>query len=354
MLPPNGVVGKNENGQFQEDLSNVVMCPDCREVPPNLVEEHSSGDIVCGSCGLVVGARIIDMRSEWRTFANDDQGGDDPSRVGGPQDEFVDIEQLSTTVAFSESRAHKALSRTQNNANQDKGQKSLLNGYKAIVAFCEQNNMGGNVINAAKHIYKLVDKHKFLKGKSQELVVAGCIFIACRQNGVGRTFQEIYNITNMEKKDVGRVYKQLSSFLKRISEHEAKGSAGLDTVTHYENTTTGAETLCKRFVSQLAFKGNSARIANISVGLAQQANDVPSLAGRSPLSVAAACIYMACHLVGEPRPSAPIARIAGVSDGTVKTAYKLLYAAHDQLIRKEWIADGAQLENLPHVQSTDK
>ena len=349
MLPPNG----GDTGEFQEDLSNVLKCPDCQEVPPNLIEEFSSGDVVCQSCGLVVGARIIDTRSEWRTFANDDQNGDDPSRVGGVQDEFVDNEQLSTSVAFSESRNHKNLARTQNNTV-EKGQKSLMSGYRAIAQMVETNNMGSNVMNAAKHIYKLVDKHKFLKGKQTELVVAGCIFIACRQNGVGRTFQEIYNITKVEKKEVGRVYKQLSSFLKKIHEQEERATTGLDTVTHYESTTTGADTLVKRFVSQLAFRTNSIKISNIATALAQQANDIPSLAGRSPLSVAAACIYMACHLVGEPRPSNPIAKTAGVSDGTVKTAYKLLYGHHQELIKKEWLDEGMKIESLPHVQATEK
>lgn len=35
-------------------------------MPPNLVEEFSSGDTVCGSCGRVLGERAIDTRSEWR------------------------------------------------------------------------------------------------------------------------------------------------------------------------------------------------------------------------------------------------------------------------------------------------
>ena len=107
-------------------------------------------------------------------------------------------------------------------------------------------------------------------------------------------------------------------------------------------------------MSQLAFRTNSVKISNIATVLAQQANDVPTLAGRSPLSVAAACIYMACHLVGEPRASGPIAKTTGVSDGTVKTAYKLLYASRDQLIKKEWLDEGAKIENLPHVQGTEK
>lgn len=347
MLPPMG--GDANGGSFHEDLNNVLACPDCKEYPPNLIEEFSSGDMVCQSCGVVVGTRIIDTRSEWRTFANDDQGGDDPSRVGGPQDEFVEGQHLATTVAFSESKAHKALSRTQNNANADKAQKGLMQAYKEIVALCETIHMGANVSNAAKHIFKLVDKHKFMKGKPQEAVIAGCIFIACRQNNVPRTFREIFNLTSVSKKEVGRVFKQLQNFLQKIQDNEGESGTGLNTVTNYENTSVGAEDLCGRYVSQLGFK-NQQKISKISRDLAEQATDISALAGRSPLSVAAACIYMACHLMGEPRSSAPIAKQTGVSDGTVKTAYKFLFAARDQLIKKEWLQEGGKMENIPQVQ----
>ncbi|CAM1506842.1 Fc.00g064830.m01.CDS01 [Cosmosporella sp. VM-42] len=347
MIPPNS--GDATAGSFQEDLNNVLCCPDCREIPPNLIEEFSSGDMVCSSCGVVVGSRIIDNRSEWRTFANDDQGGDDPSRVGGPQDEFIEGQQLATSVAFSESKAHKALSRTQNNTNQDRSQKGLMAAYKEIVTLCEAINMGQNVSNAAKHIFKLADKHKFMKGKPQDAVIAGCIFIACRQNNVPRTFREIFNLTNVTKKDVGRVFKQLQSFLQKLQDTEGEGATGLNTVTSYENTSVGAEDLCGRYISQLGFR-NQQKISKYSRDLAEQASDISALAGRSPLSVAAACIYMACHLVGEPRSSLPIAKQAGVSDGTVKTAYKHLFAAREKLVRKEWLADGAKMENIPQVQ----
>lgn len=37
-----------QNQDWQEDLNVLFMCPDCREMPPNLVEEFSSGDTVCG------------------------------------------------------------------------------------------------------------------------------------------------------------------------------------------------------------------------------------------------------------------------------------------------------------------
>ena len=52
--------------QFGPDLAIRLICPDCRDPNPKLSEEFSSGDLVCQSCGLVLGDRIVDTRSEWR------------------------------------------------------------------------------------------------------------------------------------------------------------------------------------------------------------------------------------------------------------------------------------------------
>lgn len=62
----------NMQQQPMPNLNVRVSCPDCKVIPPNIIEEFASGDLVCGDCGLVLGDRIIDTRSEWRTFANDD------------------------------------------------------------------------------------------------------------------------------------------------------------------------------------------------------------------------------------------------------------------------------------------
>jgi transcription initiation factor TFIIB len=51
---------------FGPDLAVRLICPECRDPNPNIVEEFSSGDLVCGTCGLVLGDRVVDTRSEWR------------------------------------------------------------------------------------------------------------------------------------------------------------------------------------------------------------------------------------------------------------------------------------------------
>jgi len=79
------------------------------------------------------------------------------------------------------------------------------------------------------------------------------------------------------------------------------------------------------------------RLENIAKDLAEQSSTVTELAGRSPLSLAAACIYMASHIFGQPRSAKEIASVASVSDGTIKTAYKFLYHARERLVKKEWL-----------------
>ncbi|TKW54905.1 Transcription initiation factor IIB [Colletotrichum tanaceti] len=349
MLGPNGAA-TDENGNpegFRDDLNMVVMCPDCKEYPPHLVEEFSSGDMVCGSCGLVVGERIIDTRSEWRTFANDDQGNDDPSRVGDAVNPLLNGSQLETTIAFGDGRDSKQLARLQNKSQNDKASKSLMQAYKEIGAFCDSINLGKNVSDAAKHIFKLTYDHNFMKGKPQEAVIAGCIFIACRQTGVGRTFREIFQVTHVSKKEIGRVFKQLESFLQKIKEENPRGAGSLSNLDGYKaSASTSAEDLCTRFCSNLNFR-NAQKIENVSRALARKTSSVSELAGRSPLSVAAACIYMASHLMKEVRTSKEIASVAGVSDGTIKTAYRFLYQARDRLIEKEWGADQKAIDGLP-------
>jgi len=347
----------------------TMICKDCKEFPPNLVEEFSSGDMVCGSCGLVLGDRIVDTRSEWRTFANDDQGNDDPSRVGDGANPLLNGSQLTTTIAFQDGNARsRDLMRAQNKSSNDKATKGLLAAYKEIGAHCDAVNIPKNVSDTAKHLFKLVDDAKAFKGKSQEAIIAGCIFIACRQCGVPRTFREIFALTKVSKKDIGRTFKLLEKFFANDSEDKAKAASNgkllaiatlilvqinnrsqglLPSTDAYQTTSsTNASELCVRYCSQLGLSRQA--FVKVSQGLAEKMSTVGDLAGRSPLSVAAACIYMASYLLGRPKTPKEISAVAGVSDGTIRTAYKYLYQERERLIEPEWIANGkGNMSNLP-------
>lgn len=74
---------------------NKVCCYSHPEAP--LIEDYRAGDMICSECGLVVGDRVIDVGSEWRTFSNE-KAGVDPSRVGGPENPLLSGGDLSTMI----------------------------------------------------------------------------------------------------------------------------------------------------------------------------------------------------------------------------------------------------------------
>lgn len=78
-----------------EALSNKIVCYAHPDAP--LIEDYRAGDMICSECGLVVGDRVIDVGSEWRTFSNE-KSGVDPSRVGGPENPLLSGGDLSTMI----------------------------------------------------------------------------------------------------------------------------------------------------------------------------------------------------------------------------------------------------------------
>ena len=114
---------------------------------------------------------------------------------------------------------------------------------------------------------------------------------------------------------------------------------------YQEKQATSAEELCGRYGSQLIM---SQVAINCSQDLAIKLKNMGNLAGRSPLSVAAACIYMASHLMGDPRTPKQIGSVASVSDGTIRTAYKHMIPQKEALIDSKWLGEGmGDLKNLP-------
>ncbi|KAI9678884.1 MAG: transcription initiation factor IIB [Trizodia sp. TS-e1964] len=335
---------------WEQNLNMHLICRDCKEVPPNIKEEFAAGDMVCGSCGLVLGDRIVDTRSEWRTFSNDDQGNDDPSRVGDGANPLLNGSQLQTSISFGDGGSGRSrdLHRAQNKSTHDKGTKALLTAYKEIGAYCDAINIPKIVSDTAKHLFKLVDDAKAFKGKSQDAIIAGCIFIACRQRKVPRTFREVFALTKVPKKEIGRVFKALEKFFyaqnkDKVDQVFQKGGTVYPETSYTTTISTSAEELCIRFCSHL---GLSAACTLVSQELAGKLTTLGALAGRSPLSAAAACIYMASYLMKQGKTAKEISQIAGVSDGTIRTSYKHLYAEREKLINPDWLKDGKGDMNL--------
>lgn len=294
------------------DLNVRLMCSDCRNPVPNIIEEYSQGDLVCGDCGMVLSDRIIDTRSEWRTFANDE--GVDPSRVGAAANPLLEGSQLDTSIARvgGSNGIARDLNKILNRTNNSKVDRARMQVYKDISSMGEAAGYPKSVVELAKQIYKKVDGNKSLAAKKTEVVIAACIFLACRQEGVPRTFKEISSLTHVPMADIGKCYKLIVRFL--------EGS---------HTATTSSVDLMSRFCSLLNLP---MEVQNASADLAQKASSVHALAGRSPVSIAAASIYFISHLCQTAKTAQEISEVSGVSPSTIKSAYKSLYKDKTSLV----------------------
>lgn len=326
-------------------MNITLTCPECKIYPPDLIERFSEGDIVCGSCGLVLSDRVVDTRSEWRTFSNDDQNGDDPSRVGDAGNPLLDTEDLSTMISYApeNTRVGRELNRAQSKSLVDRKDNALSAAYAKISQMCDGYQLPKIVQDGAKEVYKLVYDERRLRGKQQESIMAAAIFIGCRKASVARTFKEIWALTNVPKKEIGKVFKIMNKILHE--KNEANPNAYSLIQDNMQTTQTSAEDLIRRFCSHL---GLSTQVTNAAEYIARQCKEVGVLAGRSPITIAATVIYMAALVFGADLQPSKIAEKTGVSDGTIKTSYKVMYEERKRLIDPFWIESGkVKLENIP-------
>jgi len=269
-----------------------------------LIEDHRAGDMICSECGLVVGDRIVDVSSEWRTFANSDKEGVDMCRVGAVEDPTMGGSDLSTVIGRATGSAGfdengKPIYR--NKFAESSTEKTRRQANRELNEMAERLSVDRSIVNNAQHIYYKVHKNKLVKGRNNQAIIAACMYIACNNEAVPRTFKEICAVSNSSKKDIGRCFK--------IIKNEVE--------TNY-NSTTPAD-LITRFCSKLNLPKVVEKLADQII---QRASNIQEINGRSPISIAAAAIYMAAESSGIIRNYEDISGISGAAVTTIKSTLK--------------------------------
>lgn len=279
--------------------------------------------MICCECGLVVGDRCVDVGSEWRTFSND-KDSKDMSRVGAAEDPTVEGEMEGTTIGRATGSAgfgENGLPIYRNRQSESAADKAKRKANREIKEMAERLSADQSIISAAQHIFHTVHKDKLIKGRSNNAIIAACMFIACRQQSVPRTFKEISAVANTTTtiKDIGRCYKIIRKTL--VSSQAA--STGI--------SSSSSSDLIDRFCSKLILPKEVKKLAFYIVN---KVNDMPSLTGKNPNSLAAAAIFLACEQTGNSnlRTAEEIGRVCGAAENTIKQTIKLMTPSLDKLL----------------------
>merc|ERR1712156_465462 len=303
----------------------------CRAHPSaHLIEDHRAGDIICSDCGLVVGDRVIDVSSEWRTFASGEKTGADMCRVGGPENSLLGSSNLSTMIGPSPIKGgHSYFSSPKytyaSNQNVGVSEKALLSGFGNITNMCDRINLPDVIKQRTQELFKTVYEGRCLKGRANDAIASACLYIACRKEGVPRSFKEIVAIGSVNKKEIGRCFKLI------LKAHQ----------TEVEVIQTGD--FMHRFCSTLGLSKSTQKAATYVAKQAEHLNLAP---GKSPLSIAAAAIYMATQASDIKKTGAEISEVAGVAATTIRQAYRILLPRAAELFPEDY-EPSIPFEELP-------
>jgi transcription initiation factor TFIIB len=281
-------------------------------------------------CGLVLEAHSVDESSEWRTFSGE-QSGADPNRVGEASNPLLGNKVALTTIITKGNASNTdvaLLGRWQNRgSNSDR---NLLTAFATIATMADRLGLVSTIKDRASEIYKKVEDIKSIRGRSQDSMVAACLYIACRQEDKPRTFKEICSVaTGASKQEIGRATKFI---VKQLEE---------DMGISMEMGTIHAGDFLRRFCSHLGMGNAEVRAATETVKKSEMLD-----IRKSPISVAAAAIYMISQLSNDKKALKDISRVAGVAEVTIRNSYKDLYPHAAKLI-PEWFTKEVDLKNLP-------
>jgi transcription initiation factor TFIIB len=287
-------------------------CPECSS--KNLIHDSDTGETICGDCGLVLYEQMLDKGPEWRAFTQQEKAS--RSRVGMPTSYSIHDKGLSTTIsqidrdAFGRKlpqstrlqmwRLRKWQIRSRVHSSTDR---NLAQAMSELERLASKVNISPPIREKAALVYRKALDRGLVRGRSINAIAAASLYAACRKSGSPKALREIAEASLVDKKDVARCYRLL---LQELEFHMPVS----DPLT---------------YVSKIAEKnGVTGKTQGAAITILRNAKQQRFSAGKDPMGMAAAALYIACLQNGEKITQKDIAEAAGVTEVTVRNRYKTL------------------------------
>ena len=291
------------------------VCPECGS--RNLIQDYDTGEIICGDCGLVITELSIDEGPEWRAFTQSEK--ESRSRIGIPLSYSVHDKGLTTMIGkvsrdvfgrklslkakLQMLRLRKWQIRSRVHSSIDR---NLAQAMGDLDRLCDKLHIPLPIKERAAIVYRKALEKGLVRGRSISAIVAASLYLACRQSHTPRTLNEVAESSPVDRKDIARCYRLLLRELDvsiPVPEPE-------------------------RCISKIAARvGVQEKTQRLAKRILEEARRKKVTAGKDPMGLAAAALYIACVLNKEKRTQKKIADAAGVTEVTIRNRYKGLKEA---------------------------
>ena len=292
--------------------SNCLRCG-----KKSLLTDEVTGEQFCGKCGYVISEKVDDSGQDRRSFSI--QGGVDNSRTGSPisltrHDKGLSTvinpanrdatgKPLSSSMKSTITRLRTWDSRSQSQASADRNLRQALNELNRLK---DKLAISSNVLEKAAYIYRKALDKKLVRGRSISALIAASLYAACRDTEIPRTLKDVAEAANVKRKDISRCYRLLHQELE-LKMPVVDSIQCIARISSKLNVTEKTKRLAAKILKETQKRKESA--------------------GKDPMGLAAAAIYLSCVKNGVSVTQRDIAEAAGVTEVTIRNRYKGLREA---------------------------
>lgn len=283
-----------------------------------LVTDANTGENFCSKCGFVITDKVEESGPEWRSFSNE---GENKSRAGVPTSLAMHDMGLATVInpqnrdstgkpltAAMKSTIERLRTWDSRSQVHEPADRNFIQAFSELDRLKDKLAVGDSVIEKAAYIYRKAVEKGLVRGRSISALIASALYAACRDTETPRTLKDVSHASNIKRKDIARCYRLL------LRELDLKMPV-VDPVN------------C---ISRIASKaGLSEKTKRKATKILQTAEKQKISAGKDPMGLAAAALYVACVTNGESKTQRDIAEAAGVTEVTIRNRYKGLKVVLD-------------------------
>ncbi len=298
-----------------KNSSTKEKCPRCGKGV--LVTDSNTGEKFCAKCGFVLTEKVSESGPEWRSFSKEEHEG--RSRAGvptslamhdmglatiiGPTNRDATGKPLSASMKSTIERLRTWDSRSQVHEPVDR---NFRQAFSELDRLKDKLAVGDAVIEKAAFIYRKALEKGLVRGRSISALIASALYAACRDTETPRTLKDVGNASNIKRKDIARCYRLLLREL----------SLKMPVVNPVN---------CVSRIASIA--GLSEKTKREATKILRTAEELKISAGKDPMGLAAAALYVACVTNGESKTQRDVAEAAGVTEVTIRNRYKGLKIA---------------------------
>jgi transcription initiation factor TFIIB len=259
--------------------------------------DGGSGEVVCNYCGVVITERMEDLAHDRQVFPGDlDKRRTGPyyslSRRNKGFSTFIGRQNYNGSSVPELDRIRVWDSRIRSSH-----EKRLEKGLSELARLRECLALPQTAAERSAYFFRKSSELGLTRGRTVASLMAASVYLACREAEIPKTLDEISKASGVNRKRLSRDYRLLC-------------------LTFCSNLPVTDLARCVTKIANIVDVSESKK--RLAIRLVNTLVEIGVSAGKSPLGLAAAAIYLICKNTDEEKTQVVLAQAAGITEVTIR------------------------------------